>query len=129
VATNPPQGAFARFLDDVDPDLRSICSALRGLIIELHPAFVEVVWSRQGIASYGIGPKKMSEHYAYIGPQKSYVNLGFYRGAALRDPHGVLEGTGKNLRHVKVKSASSVRSAAVVKLLREAIAEREGRRA
>ena len=86
---------------------------------------LKVVWTRQKIASYGVGPKKMSEHYAYISPQRTHVNLGFYHGVALADRSGLLEGTGKNLRHIKIKSATEAKSARIKELLVEAIAERE----
>ena len=118
-------GSFEDVLGVAGPRLRPICRALRSLITSLDADFVEVVWPRQGIASYGVGPRKMSEHYAYIGVQGSHVNLGFYHGASLRDPAGLLEGSGKGLRHVKIRDASGVRNAAVAALLREAIDDRE----
>lgn len=73
---------------------------------------------------YGIGPKKMSEHYAYTAPQTKHVNLGFYHGAALPDPAGVLEGTGKALPHVKVRSLAETDDEALRQLLQAALAER-----
>jgi hypothetical protein len=91
----------------------------------LHKEFVEIVWPRQKIASYGVGPKKMSEHYAYISVQSSHVNLGFYHGASLADPDGLLEGTGKGLRHTKIRSLSEAKRPAVATLLREAILDRK----
>ena len=66
----------------------------------------------------------MSEHYAYIAVQASHVNLGFYHGASLLDPDGLLEGTGKQLRHVKIRDLSLAKGPAVAKLLHLAIAER-----
>jgi len=42
--------------------------------------------------------------------QKSHVNLGFYHGASLNDPAGLLEGTGKKLRHVKVRNMSEAKN-------------------
>jgi hypothetical protein len=36
-------------------------------------------------------------------PMRGYVNLGFYQGALLVDPKRLLEGTGKGLRHVKIR--------------------------
>ena len=53
--------------------------------------------------AYGWGEKKMSESYAYLAPQRSWVNLGFYHGAVLDDPEGIVEGTGARIRHVKVR--------------------------
>jgi hypothetical protein len=75
-------------------------------------------------ASYGVGPKKMTQHYAYIGVQNSHINLGFYHGATLRDPDGLLEGSGKKLRHVKVRDVAATKTTALAALLRQAIADR-----
>ncbi len=124
---NETHGKFEDVLRSARPEVRPICRALRDLIARLDGDFVEVVWPRQGIASFGVGPRKMSEHYAYIGVQGSYVNLGFYHGSSLGDPTGLLEGTGKSLRHVKVRGAADVRKAALAALLREAIDDREKR--
>jgi hypothetical protein len=128
MSSNPTHGTFAEFIESVDPDLRPICMALRDAIGQVHRDFVEVVWKRQRIASYGVGLRKMSEHYAYIGAQKAYVNLGFYRGTTLPDPAGLLEGTGKGLRHIKLRSVAAAKSPQIRKLLREAVAERESPR-
>jgi hypothetical protein len=114
---------FKEFLKTIDPQLQGICSKLRDNIITLDPDYVELVWKNQGIASYGMGPKKMSEHYVYIAPQKNYVNLGFYHGTSLSNPKGLLEGTGKRLRHIKIKSEDETRDRKIKDLITEAIAE------
>ena len=118
-------GTFADILAAASPALRPVCESLRLLIASLHEDFVEVVWPRQRIASFGVGPKKMTEHYAYIAVQTSHVNLGFYHGAKLADPARLLEGTGKNLRHLQLRDASRARDPQVAALLRRAIADRE----
>lgn len=41
--------------------------------------------------------------FAYVGVFKAHVNVGFFQGAALPDPAGLLEGTGKRMRHVKLR--------------------------
>ena len=41
--------------------------------------------------------------FAYVGAFKNHVNVGFFHGAALADPAGLLQGTGKNMRHVKIE--------------------------
>jgi hypothetical protein len=41
--------------------------------------------------------------FAYVDVFKSHTNIGFFYGAHLDDPAGLLEGTGKNMRHVKLK--------------------------
>ncbi|MGH8225653.1 MAG: hypothetical protein ACRER1_05840 [Gammaproteobacteria bacterium] len=125
MATNETHGTFDDILATAKPELRVVCEALRRQITSLHGDLVEVVWPNQRIASFGVGPKKMTEHYAYIGVQNSHVNLGFYHGASLPDPQGILEGTGKKLRHVKICDISSSNSPPVVALLHAAIADRK----
>ena len=41
--------------------------------------------------------------FGYVSAFKSHVNVGFYHGALLDDPAGLLEGSGKRMRHVKLK--------------------------
>jgi len=41
--------------------------------------------------------------FGYVGVFRAHVNVGFFHGAALPDPAGLLQGTGKYMRHVKVK--------------------------
>ncbi len=75
-------------------------------------------------ATYGVGPKKMSEGYAYIIPHASRVNLGFYKGVDLKDPKGLLGGTGVKMRHVKIRSVGGAEQPAIRTLLKAALAER-----
>jgi len=125
MAANETHGKFEDILVGATPELQLVCKSLRQLIASSHGGFVEVVWPKQRIASFGVGPKKMSEHYVYIGPQRSHVNLGFYHGASLADPRGLLEGSGKELRHVKIRDVAASKSGAVKALLRQAIVERK----
>jgi hypothetical protein len=41
--------------------------------------------------------------FAYVAVFKNHVNVGFFHGASLPDPARLLEGTGKYMRHVKIK--------------------------
>jgi hypothetical protein len=118
------QGSFDDILVSASAALRPVCVALRRKIAALHPEFTQVVWPNQRIASFGIGPKKMSEHYAYIAVYPAHVNLGFYHGTVLVDRAGLLEGNGARLRHISFRDVTSARRPAVAALLRQAIAER-----
>jgi hypothetical protein len=129
MVTNGTHGTFDDILAAARPGLRPVCKALKALIASLHKDRVEVVWPRHRIASFGVGPKKMTEHYAYIAVQGAHVNLGFYHGASLSDPAGILEGTGKKLRHVKLRSVADAKRPAIAALLREAIEDRKRREA
>ena len=117
-------GTFADVLATASATLRPLCEHLRATIHDLHPGCVEVVWPKQRIASFGVGPKKMTEHYCYLQVHAAHVNLGFYRGADLPDRERLLEGTGKALRHVKLVDVQAAKRGPVLELLRAAIAER-----
>jgi hypothetical protein len=61
--------------------------------------------------------------FAYVGAFRAHVNVGFFRGAELPDPSGLLEGTGKHMRHVKLRRAGDIDAAALRKLIRTAHAD------
>ncbi|MCA9970013.1 MAG: DUF1801 domain-containing protein [Anaerolineales bacterium] len=117
-------GTFDELMAGVPAELAALAWQLRTAILEVHPQAVEVVRLGDNAASFGVGPKKMSEAYCYVMPQRSWVNLGFYQGAALPDPQGLLEGTGKRLRHVKLHAPAAVAQPAVRALIAAALAER-----
>lgn len=62
----------------------------------------------------------------YVAAQDGYVNLGFFEGAALDDPAGLLEGTGETMRHVKVRSFDALETPALTELVRSAATHSRG---
>jgi hypothetical protein len=48
------------------------------------------------------------------------VQFGFFAGSSLNDPHGLLHGEGKFVRHIKVRKGSDIDERAFEKLLRQA---------
>ncbi len=117
-------GTFEDVLKGSAADVCTICWLLRALIEELHPDCIEVPRPGEPSAAYGYGEKKMSEAYVYIMPQKTYANLGFYHGANVRPTCSLLEGTGKTLRHIKVKDAGMAASPEIRAFLLAAMQER-----
>ena len=61
--------------------------------------------------------------FAYVNAFKAHVNVGFFRGAELADPVGLLEGTGKCMRHVKLRPARDIDATALTDLIESACAE------
>lgn len=55
--------------------------------------------------------------FGYVNSFKSHVNVGFFYGAMLEDPADMLEGSGKRMRHVKLKPGSDVDSAGLRALI------------
>ena len=118
-------GTFEELMAGVEPELVAIATKLRDTVFAIHPEAVEVVRLGDRATTLGVGPKKMSEGYCYIMPHKKWINLGFYKGAMLADPENLLEGTGKALRHVKVRDMALANSQAIRSLIAAALAERK----
>jgi hypothetical protein len=55
--------------------------------------------------------------FAYVNVFRSHVNVGFFQGASLPDPLGLLQGTGKYMRHVKLRPAVAVPGPALEALI------------
>lgn len=110
-------GTFEDAVAKAGDRARELAYQLRKLVAAVMPAVVEEPWPRMRMASYGVGPKKKTEHFCYISAQKDDVNLGFYYGAELPDPEGLLRGTGKLLRHVKIREPKAIRNRALRRLL------------
>ena len=118
-------GSFDDALSGSSSHVKEIARRQKKLISDVYPEVVEVPWPKQKIIGYGVGPKKMSEHFCYIGAYRAHVNLGFYYGAELPDPQGLLEGTGKKLRHIKVKNGEEVGEPALRDILEASLEERK----
>jgi hypothetical protein len=61
--------------------------------------------------------------FGYVNAFKNHVNVGFFRGAVLADPTGLLEGSGKRMRHVKLKPGHDIEAAALSDLIDAAYAD------
>src|SRR5262245_38721912 len=65
--------------------------------------------------------------FAYVNAFKAHVNVGFFRGAEIADPEGLLEGAGKFMRHVKLRPESDVDAPALMKLIETAYTDMKSR--
>ena len=65
--------------------------------------------------------------FAYVDAFTAHVNVGFFGGAGLADPAGLLEGTGKYMRHVKLRLDRDIDAAALVALIESAYADMKRR--
>jgi hypothetical protein len=117
-------GTFEQAISKADPQAQELARELREMIVAIMPEVVEVSWPKLRIASYGVGPRKNTEHFCYISAQKHDINLGFYYGAELPDPQDLLNGTGKRLRHVKLHDIGALKNPALKSLLKFATRHR-----
>ena len=118
-------GSFEDLIELTPDQLRPIAIRLKEVVLSIHPESCEVVRLGDRAATYGVGPKKMSEGYCYILPHTNWINLGFYKGADLIDPSKMLEGTGAKLRHIKIKTLVECDDREITKLIKSALDERK----
>ena len=65
--------------------------------------------------------------FAYVNAFKAHVNVGFFRGAEIADPDRLLEGTGKFMRHVKLRPETDVDATALKNLIETAYTDMKRR--
>ncbi|MEH6461168.1 DUF1801 domain-containing protein [Chitinimonas sp. JJ19] len=65
--------------------------------------------------------------FAYVNAFTAHVNVGFFRGAELADPEHLLEGTGKYMRHVKLRPGQQVDGLALMALVETAYRDMQAR--
>ena len=61
--------------------------------------------------------------FGYVNVFTSHVNVGFFRGATLPDPAGLLQGNGKFMRHVKLRPGAATNEAALSRLIADAYSD------
>lgn len=110
---------FEKLLVNNTPEAQDLALKLRSLIFKLLPKAQEKIYTGWGVADIYRGEPR-GRGFMAIGPQKKYVNLYFMDGVDLPDPAGLLEGTGKRLRHVKIKSGKDLENKALKDLIKSA---------
>jgi len=113
----------ARLLAEHPAPLQTIEHALRGLIRDEAPAAEERVDFGNKLIAFGWTMGMRDLLFAII-CHESWINLQLADGADLLDPSGIVEGTGKRIRHVKVRSVEAAADARLRQLVRAQIALR-----
>lgn len=117
MATMKRMRAFANFdeyLAEQTSENQIIIRELRKLVKRVTPSLVETV-------KWGNGCwMKERQNLAYVYSATDHVQFGFFGGAVLKDPKALLEGSGKYLRHVKVRTPADIDEIAFATFLRQA---------
>ena len=98
------------------PGIRATVERLRELIAEVVPDAQESVDLPDHLLAYGWSGR-MRDMILAVAPHTAHVNLQLADGAQLADPQGIVEGTGKRVRHVKCRSVVDVDRPAVRALI------------
>lgn len=105
---------FDAYLKDQSAKNQTIIRALRKFVKDTEPGLTEAVKWGNGCWVGAKGP------VAYVYSDDGFVQFGFFHGAALKDPQGLLEGNGKYVRHTKVRATSEIDKKALAALLKQA---------
>jgi hypothetical protein len=109
-----------QILKGVDPNVPQLVYGVLRVIRKAAPEMQECV--KWGAPTYMVNDRNAASIMIY----KDHINLGFFQGAKLKSRR--LEGTGKGLRHVKVRRLEDIDEAEFSRLARQAVelAKRHG---
>ncbi len=108
--------AVDAWLDSQSPELGSIARSWFGEMRRSGRDVQELMHDGCPVACAG------DVAFGYVNVFKSHVNVGFFCGADLDDPADLLEGTGKRMRHVKIRPGSDLDAIALRRLIEDAYA-------
>jgi hypothetical protein len=103
--------ALTTLLERHSTSVRDVFGALRALMHEVVPDATEQVDLPDRLLAFGFGPPggvRMRGLIVALIPHAAHVNVQLADGAQLPDPAGIVEGTGKRIRHVKCRSLDDV---------------------
>ena len=102
------------YVDSLQGWQREVVSMLRDLIREAAPEATEAIkWAQPVYEDHG--------PFCYIKAFKNHVNFGFWRGADLPDPEGLIESSGKKMGHVKLVGSDEIRPEVFAEYVRAAV--------
>ena len=119
-------GTLADLLKGRSPDVRkwtqAVLKVVRSAVSKANER-VYMGWRVVAFSTAKIEPDKpaaMSKMFCGVCPLKDSVGIYFHAGAKLPDPEGLLEGSGKGMRAVKINSKKPLRAAPLKKLVQAA---------
>ncbi|HKZ54155.1 MAG TPA: DUF1801 domain-containing protein [Anaerolineales bacterium] len=93
---------------------REVVTQLRKIVREAAPEAKESIkWAQPVYESHG--------PFCYIKAFQSAVNIGFWRGADLKDPGRLLQGSGEKMRHVKLTDEDAIQAEVLADFVRQAV--------
>ncbi|UJL46769.1 DUF1801 domain-containing protein [Virgibacillus sp. NKC19-16] len=109
-----------QFIGDLPHDIQNITASLRKIILNSSSKLrEELKWSMPNYSYNGL--------VCYLQTSKNHVNLGFHKGNELQDKDNnkLLQGTGKTMRHIRIKKAEDIQTEAFTSLIQKAVALNE----
>jgi len=120
MAKPPPE--LLEFIYPYDAAIQSLALGVRKLVLEELAPCHEYVFAMRSklVLLYGPTERVIKDNICAINLFPKHVNLGFHYGADLKDPRGILEGSGKSWRHIKLRGLAALDQPEIRACLRDA---------
>jgi hypothetical protein len=117
-----PLPELLEFLSAYDDPIVALALAVRRFVLTETPYATESIYDAYNAVAMGYSfTGRMKESFCHIAVYGTRVNLGFNRGVDLADPRRVLQGAGKQVRHVTIRDADDLNDAYLTRLVRMAV--------
>ena len=119
----PPHPDHLKFLSVYGPDITALALAVRRLVLQEAPGSAELIYDAYNAVASGYSfTGRPSDACIHIAVYARWVNLGFNHGADLPDPQGLLQGSGRQVRHIRIASTADLERAFVRRFVKAAVA-------
>ena len=119
-----PEQQLKRFVAKFEPGEQSLIRACRAVLRKRLPGAYELVYDNYNFLVLGYSPtERPSDSVLSLVARAGGLGLCFIRGARLSDPEGVLEGSGKQTRFIRLNRAADLKRPAVEALIKAALAQ------
>jgi len=106
---------------DRTEEVVKLALAARNAVLKAAGRCGELIYETYCISNAFTYTGKQGQGFIHIATYAEHVNLGFDRGTELEDPDGLLKGTGKLIRHLRLSNTADVKHDSVVRLIALAV--------
>ena len=120
--TPSPERQLSEFIAKFEPDMGRLIREARAKVRRFMPKAFELVYDNYNFFVIGFGPsEKTGEAIISLAAQAKGLSLFFLQGAKLPDPHRLLQGSGKVVRSIRLKSADELDDPKIRQLINAAL--------
>jgi hypothetical protein len=117
-----PHQQLDAFIKRYDPVIAKLAQAALKRMRQLLPGAVELVYDNYNTLAIGFGPNERAGQALFsIALYPKWVNLYFFFGGRLSDPTNLLTGSGKLIRHIRLRDATTLDDPAVLALIEQSL--------
>jgi hypothetical protein len=120
--SSSPETQIDQFVGKYSTEIAAQLREARSHLRARFPRGFELIFDNYNALVFAISPsEKSSEAFISIAGYPRWITLFFLHGAKLRDPRGLLEGSGKQVRSIRLESSASINKPGVAALIAQAV--------